>query len=197
MCSAIVDSPVSHVPASPLRAACEVALVFLVFFIHAAWPVPEVNEPHYLSKARHYWDPSWCANDFFCSTADAHQVFDASFGWLSRLLPMAAMAWCGRLVTWGLLAWAWRRLSWSLVPAPFYAVLSAALLVTLNVRCQMAGEWIVGGVEAKGIAYVLVLLGLEALVRGRWGAVFSGSGPRRRSTRWSADGRSWRRGWRG
>jgi uncharacterized protein DUF6798 len=172
MCSAIVDSPASHATASRLRVACEVGLIFLVFFIYGAWPAPEVNEPHYLSKARHYWDPSWCANDFLCRTADAHQVFYWTFGWLSRWMSLAAMAWCGRLLTWGLLAWAWRRLSWSLVPAPFYAVLSAALFVTLTDRCGMAGEWVVGGVEAKGFAYVLVLLGLEALVRGRWGTSF-------------------------
>jgi hypothetical protein len=32
----------------------------------------------------------------------------------------------------------------------------------------MAGEWIIGGVEAKGFAYVLVFLGLEAILRNRW-----------------------------
>jgi hypothetical protein len=36
----------------------------------------------------------------------------------------------------------------------------------------MAGEWIVGGVEAKGFAFVLVFLGLEALVRNRWNRVW-------------------------
>ncbi len=83
---------------------------------------------------------------------------------------LCALAWCGRLTTWWLLAWAWRRLSWALLPAHYYAVLSAALLVTLVGRFSMAGEWLVGGVEAKGFAYVLVLLGLEGLVRARWGS---------------------------
>jgi hypothetical protein len=32
----------------------------------------------------------------------------------------------------------------------------------------MAGEWVVGGVEAKDFAYVFVFLGLEAIVRNRW-----------------------------
>lgn len=150
------------------RAAAEVGLIFLVFFIHGAWAAPDVNEPHYLSKAKHYWDASWCARDFFCNTLDAHQVFYWTFGWISLWLPLGAMAWCGRLLTWGLLAWAWRRLSWALVPGRLYAVLSAALFVALNDRCHMAGEWLIGGVEAKGFAYVLVLLGLEALVRDRW-----------------------------
>jgi len=36
----------------------------------------------------------------------------------------------------------------------------------------MAGEWVIGGVEAKGFAFVLVLLGLEALVHGRWNRVW-------------------------
>jgi hypothetical protein len=150
-------------------AAAEVGLIFLVFFIHGAWAAPDVNEPHYLSKARHYWDATWCASDFFCNTGDAHQVFYWTFGWLSLWLPLGALAWCGRLATWALLAWAWRRLSWALVPGRLYAVLSAALFVALNDRLHMSGEWVIGGVEAKGFAYVLVLLGLEAIVRDRWG----------------------------
>lgn len=153
---------------SQIQAAAEIVLIFLIFFIHAAWPAPEVNEPHYLGKAMHYWNPQWCANDFFFQTADAHQVFYWTAGWLTRWLSLSQVAWCGRLVTWALLAWAWRRLSFALVPAPFYAVLSAALFLVLNDRMHMAGEWVIGGVEAKGFAYVLVLLGLEQLVRARW-----------------------------
>jgi hypothetical protein len=151
-----------------VRAACEIGLIFLLFFLQAGWPVPDVNEPHYLSKARHYWEPAWCANDFFCDSADAHQVFYWTFGWLTRYVSFATAAWVGRIVTWGLIAWAWRRLSWTLVPVAWYSVLSAALWVMLTDRCQMAAEWVIGGVEAKGFAYALVLLGIEMLVRGRW-----------------------------
>ena len=32
----------------------------------------------------------------------------------------------------------------------------------------MAGEWVVGGVEAKGFAYVFVFLAVADLVYGRW-----------------------------
>lgn len=148
----------------------EVVLIFLVFFIQGAWQVPGVNEPHYLSKAKHYWDPAWCANDFLCASADAHQVFYWSFGWLTQMLPLPAVAWCGRLLTWALLAWSWRRLSVAIVPRPLYSVLSAALLVMFIDRCNMAGEWLIGGVEAKGFAYMVVFVGLEAIVRDRWRA---------------------------
>ncbi len=149
--------------------AMEVALIFLVFFIHAGWAAPEVNEPHYLGKAKHFWDPSWAAGDFFLGTADAHASFYLASGWMTLWLPLTAVAWIGRAVTWLLLAWAWRRLSVAIVPARYFSILSAALFVTLNSRVHMAGEWVVGGFEAKGFAYVLVLLGVEALVRDRWG----------------------------
>jgi len=151
-----------------MRVPAEIALVFCVFFIQGAYPVPDVNEPYYLGKAIHRWNPDWAPGDFFLDTADAHHVFNYTFGWLSLWLSPVALAWCGRILTWGLLAWAWQRLSYAVVPRPWLSILTAALLVALIDRCNMAGEWIVGGVEAKGFAYVLVFLGLEALVRDRW-----------------------------
>jgi len=157
-------------PASSPRwvAPVEVLLLFAIFAGYGAWPVPDVNETHYLVKAKHYWQNDWCGNDFFCTSADAHAVFYWSFGWLTKFFPLATVAWIGRIVTWGLLAWAWRRLSVAVVPRPWMAVLSGGLFVALAVRMHMAGEWIVGGVEAKGFAYVLVLLAIEAVARGRW-----------------------------
>ena len=167
-------SPATETERAELRrtrwhCAAEIALIFLVFFVHAGWPSPDVNEPHYLGKAKHYWDPTWAAGDFFLGTADAHAVFYLTSGWMTLWLPLTAVAWIGRTVTWLLLAWAWRRLSVAVVPVPLFSVLSAALFVTLSSSFHMAGEWVVGGFEAKGFAYVLVLLGLEALVRDRWG----------------------------
>ncbi len=150
----------------------EICLIFGVFFIHAGWPVPEVNETHYLAKAKHYWNPDWCAHDFFLNSADAHQVFYWTCGWITRCLSLPAAAWLGRIVTWGFLAWAWRRLSVAVVPEFLYSVLSAALLVAGTSRLHMAGEWIIGGFEAKGPAYVFVLLALEAIARNRWRAVW-------------------------
>jgi hypothetical protein len=150
----------------------EIALIFAVFFLQGAWPVPDVNEPHYLGKAIHFWNPNWVGEDFFLDSADTHWVFNITFGWVSLILPPAAMAWSGRLVTWALLAWAWRRLSVAVLPRPWYAVLSAALFAGATDWFHMAGEWVIGGVEAKGFAYILVLLGLEALVQGHWSRVW-------------------------
>ena len=163
--------------AQPVRssvwaAAAETWLVFLVFFLHAGWVPPDVNEAHYLAKAKHFWDPQWCPADPFLESADAHWVFQASVGWLTALLPLPHAAWMGRVATWFLLAAGWRALSHAVVPMRGYAVLAAALAVGLWSRCHVAGEWVVGGVEAKGVAYGLVFIGLRALVAGRWGWVW-------------------------
>lgn len=148
--------------------AAEIVLVFGIFFLQGAWPVPDVNEPYYLGKAIDFWNPDWIPHDTFLDSADTHTVFYVTFGWLSLWLAPAWLAWFGRLLTWGLLAWAWHRLSFAMIPRRWFSVLTAAWFVCLLERFHMAGEWVVGGVEAKGFAYVLVFLGLEALVRNRW-----------------------------
>jgi hypothetical protein len=149
-------------------AVAEVGLIFLVLFVWAGSPPPDVNEAHYLGKAKHYWDPSWSQGDFFLESADAHLVFYWTFGWVAALLPLPAAAWVGRVVAWLLLAWSWRRLSWSLVPRPMFAVLSAALFLVLLDWCELAGEWVAEGVEAKTFAFGFVFLGVAAVVRNRW-----------------------------
>lgn len=146
----------------------ELLLVFGVFALHGSWPVPDVNETHYLTKSKNYWDPTWCANDFFLQTSDAHLVFYWTVGWLTKFVSLPELAWAMRIFTWMLLAWSFRRLSWAVVPWRWMAPLGAVLFVCLTESAHMAGEWIIGGVEAKCFAYVFVLLGLEALVVGRW-----------------------------
>ena len=98
---------------------CEVLLIFMVFFLYAGWVPPAVNEAHYLTKAKHYWNPDFCAGDHFLESADAHLVFYWTFGWVTLFCSLPAAAWIGRLVTWGAMAWAWRRLSWCVVPKPY------------------------------------------------------------------------------
>lgn len=168
--SSHVDPSVGSNPsaASDFTWLIEVLLIVLVFFTLAGDPAPHVNEPHYVGRLKHYWNPTWAAGDLFLDSPEAHLVFTWLFGWMTRFLSLAATAWAGRLVAWTLLAWAWQRLSWRLVPVPLAAVLSATLWVTLTRLGNFAGEWVVGGVEAKCFAYVFVLLALSELVEQRW-----------------------------
>ena len=51
---------------------------------------------------------------------------------------------------------------------PFASVLSAALFVAIRDHAHLAGEWVVGGIEAKCFAYGFVLVALRELVDGGW-----------------------------
>ncbi|MBA4105554.1 MAG: hypothetical protein C0485_07325 [Pirellula sp.] len=148
----------------------EIALILLIFFIDGGTAAPHVNESHYLTKATHYWNADYCPGDLFLDSADPHLAFYWSLGWLTKFLPLTAVAWIGRLAAWTLLAAGWQRLSSTVVRAPWTSALSAALWVTLlrDGNRNFAGEWVVGGIEAKCVAYGFFLFGMAALARGDW-----------------------------
>lgn len=151
-----------------LRAVVDVLLVWLVFAADGTWPIPDVNEAHYLTKAKHFWNPEWCSRDLFLESTDSHVAFYWTFGYLTHVMPLPTAALIGRLLQWGLLAWGWRRLSYALVPKFGWAALTGAAMVAFVERGNMAGEWVVGGCEAKVVAYVLLFSALADLIRGRW-----------------------------
>lgn len=160
--------PLAPPPPVGLGLRClEVVWLVLLFFVFAGLAPPDVGESHYLTKAKHYWDPQWCAGDLFLESADAHLAFYWTIGWITRFCSLATTAWVSRILVWTLLAWSWRRLSAALTPQPFASVLSAALFLVGLKYGHMAGEWVVGGVEAKGPAYALVFLALEAWIQSR------------------------------
>ena len=158
-------STTSHTPATR---GLEWLLVTLVILLFSSQLPPEVNEPNYLAKARHTWDSSWCASDFFLSSADAHAPFYLGFGWLFLYLPMEVATWVGRILTCGLLAFGWVRLTAALTPKPAMAVISAVTMLGLSTFFQLSGEWVVGGFEGKGLAYGFIFLALADLTRNRW-----------------------------
>jgi hypothetical protein len=155
----------------PSRQWLEVLLIVLIFFIATGDPAPSVNETHYIARLKHYWNPQWCQGDLFLESTDTQVVFIWLFGWLTRFFSLTATTWICRVICWLFIAWSWQRLSWSLVPRRLAAVLSATLFLTLNYYGQFAGEWVVGGVEAKCFAYGFVLLALREMVDRRWGMV--------------------------
>lgn len=154
------------------RTGIELLAILAFFYLLAGDSPPAVNEAHYLAKARHYWDPSWCAGDQFLESADAHVVFYWTLGWLTLWLPLPMVAWIGRWLVWILLAIALQRLSMSLVPVRYRSVLIIGLYAWLLAIAHLGGEWVLGGVEAKGMAYAAVFVALERLVRGDWNAAW-------------------------
>ncbi|MBX3440739.1 MAG: hypothetical protein KF861_24830, partial [Planctomycetaceae bacterium] len=88
-----------------------VLAVLLSFVISSAIrrPVPSVNEPHYLCKAKNYWQPDWCAGDLFLESSNPHRVFYQTVGVLTQWLTLPQTAWIGRLLALGCVAWGWTR----------------------------------------------------------------------------------------
>ncbi len=150
----------------------ETALILLVFSAVAGQLPPDVNESHYLTKAKHFWNPAWCPNDLFLSSSFSHWLFYIAFGWLSKFLSLSAFAWVGRILTWTALALAWQRLSRSVIQLRMFSVLSAMFFLLLNERFHLAGEWVVGGFEGKGLAYAFVILALAKLGEKKWHQVW-------------------------
>ena len=143
------------------RAAAEVVLLTICFGLVAGQPTPDVNESHYLCKAKHFWDQGYCSGDIFL-------VFYVSTGWLTKFMPLSTYAWIGRIVTWLFLAAGWRAICKQLFSLPLISVVTGIFFVILNTRLHLAGEWVVGGFEAKGIAYGFVLFAIASLLKRNW-----------------------------
>ena len=146
----------------------EIWVYLCLIFLCTTAAVPGINESHYLPKAKHLWDASFAPGDLFLDSHDSHYLTSMLAGLTARWLPMAAVAWLGRVLSWLLLAWAWQRLRRSLrLPGWSGAAALLAWLLAIHYG-NWAGEWVVGGVEAKTIAYPFVLLGLSHVVSGNW-----------------------------
>jgi len=141
-----------------------VAVCFLFF----GQPTPDVNESHYLPKAKQFWDSGWCPGDLFLGSADAHWLFFASTGWVTQFVSLEWYAWLGRIASWLLFAFAWLELSRAISPRPWYPLLTLPLFFLFNLRFHLAGEWVVGGFEGKSLAYGFGVWALAAWLKGQW-----------------------------
>ncbi len=77
-----------------------IALNLMVIWMLNAELVPGINESHYLTKAKHAWDPSFAPGDLFLASGNAHWLFSQIAGWLSTWLPLVGVAWIGRVGCW-------------------------------------------------------------------------------------------------
>ena len=150
----------------------EVVLLVLLFFVYAGDLPPMVNEAHYLVKAKNFWQPQWCENDLFASSAKAHTTFYVLLGWMTQYVSLSATAWIGRVVGWAMLAIGLQRLCWNLFQRRFVCLAVATVWIAGIEYGNLAGEWVVGGIEAKVPAYGFVLLALASLVQRRWNQVW-------------------------
>jgi hypothetical protein len=130
-------------------------------------PVPGVNEPHYLTKARAFVEPAWCSRDFFLTSANAHYCFFWLVGQLTRWLSFDQIAIGGRIVSALLLAIGWTVLGRAVHLRAIYTLLSAALFASLSLLGSFSGEWLLGGFESKVPAWGLCLIAVGLWINGR------------------------------
>lgn len=157
----------SPAPAGIVRIVLELVVVTAIFAAAGAWPTPDTNEAHYLSKARHAFDPSWGGGDFFLESREAHGVFYRLLGPLAAGMPLERAAWIGRCAGWASLAAGFVFLSAVLLPRAGSRIVAAALFSVAARHTPAAGEWVIGGCEAKVFAWALVFVGIGWFVRGR------------------------------
>jgi hypothetical protein len=143
-------------------------LLVLICILFFGQSPPDVNESHYLTKAKHFWTTAWCSGDLFLESAEAHWLFFASTGWITKLVSLETYAWLGRLASWMLFAWAWLQLSRQIHPRGWFALFSFTLFLLFNLRFHLAGEWVVGGFEGKPLSYACGVWALAAWLRGNW-----------------------------
>ena len=132
-----------------------------------AAPIPAVNEPHYLCKARHYWQPEWCAGDFFLESANAHTVFFATVGALTQWCTLWQTALIGRLIALLVLALGWSNMLVTIQPGRWVPLLACWLFLALQACGNFSGEWLVGGVEGKVFGYGFLFAAIGQLNRRR------------------------------
>ena len=156
-----------HEP-SRWSACLEVATLTALFFVYAGDHAPAINEAHYLVKAKNFWDPSWCGNDLFAASRKAHIVYYVALGWLTKFVSLGATAWIGRLVGWLLLAAGLRFCCRHVGLRPFVSLAVALVWIAGVEYGNLAGEWVIGGIEAKVPAYGLVLFGFGEIARRKW-----------------------------
>jgi Domain of unknown function (DUF6798) len=172
------DSDVVRDRAAVVSTALVAVAVFGSFLAYSLIqaPIPAPNEPHYLCKAKHYWDPDFCPGDFFLESSNPHLVFYQTVGLLTLWMSLPQTAFVGRLVAYALLAVGWTscvsRMSGSRA-APLWAAWVFLAIATVG---NLSGEWMVGGVEAKVFAYAFVFLAIARLFDRRWRAagIFAG-----------------------
>jgi hypothetical protein len=125
------------------------------------------NEADYLPSIRQAVDHAWLPNDWYLNLNISYrQVFDFIFGELVSKFGFVNGAYLGRLIAYLLVAIAIYIFFRTIHLRPLFGIL--VLLFFLNHQSLAAGEWIVGGLETKTIAYAMAILSFSFFLRKRY-----------------------------
>jgi len=133
------------------------------------------NEVDVLPLARQFADPTWIPQDWYLNQPTGYRfLFAGVVGWMTMAWGFLAASIVGRLGCYALMAAGLVGMGRSLgLRLPFLLLAIACFLhsglspfVSSAEQGMAAKEWIVGSLEAKSVAYGLVLLAIASLLRG-------------------------------
>ena len=128
------------------------------------------NEVDVLPLAKQFVAPSWVASDWYLNTETNYRyLFQIIFGSCIVHFGFFATSIIGRLVCYALVAWGLVLLGEKSGLSLIY-LLVATVIITYQGSLQgaLAGEWFVGGLEAKAVAYGLILIAIPLMLSRRY-----------------------------
>ncbi|MDJ0568943.1 MAG: hypothetical protein QNJ53_07830 [Pleurocapsa sp. MO_192.B19] len=126
------------------------------------------NEIDVLPLARHFADPDWLPNDWYLDRRAGYRwLFQILAGWLTTHWGFLATSIIGRLFCYFLSAIGIVLLGQKLGLSMPFVLLATALFCGVEEGYKqgaIAYEWMIGGFEAKAIAYGLILIAIPLLL---------------------------------
>lgn len=125
------------------------------------------NEVDILPIARQFADPGWIPQDWYLNQAPGYRfLFTVIFGNLAAAVGLFATSVIGRLVCYSLVALGLVLIGRCLgLKLPLLLVAVGLFLYVNPVQGMAAQEWLVKSLEAKAVAYGLVLLAIFCLLK--------------------------------
>ena len=154
----------------------EIILMLVVlslrFLCHRNMGSSFVNEGDVLPLARQYFDSSWMPQDWYLNQPAGYRLlFQTLIGWLTVNFGFLGASIIGRLVCYSLVATGLvligKRLRLSL-PYLLLAIILFTYPYEISHQGAIAKEWLVGGLEAKAIAYGFILIAIAFFLAGRY-----------------------------
>jgi hypothetical protein len=146
-----------------------VALISLKLLLHGNMSTTDVNEGNVLPLAKQYIDSTWIPGDWYLNQPAGYRMPS------QQLMGRMAVAWgfltasiVGRLLCYTLVAWGLVRIARQLGLSFAGLLLAIGLWLYVGRQGVAAYEWLVGGFEAKAIAYGLIVLAISFLLEGRY-----------------------------
>jgi len=135
---------------------------FLCFGFLFEGNMGSVNEVDVLPLARQFANPDWIPQDWYLNQAIGYRfLFSGLVGWMASAWGFLAASIVGRLLCYALISLGLVRIGRHLqLSLPFLLLAIALFLYGWQDQGMIAKEWIVGGLEAKSVAYGLVLLAI-------------------------------------